>query len=338
MRITKIKSIKKIPHEISYELTVEKNHNFIANNFIKHNCDGILCKTAKVGNELYFFTNGSFTLNAPFEDSLVFDEPKTRGATTYGDLLKAALGNSCNVNFDVETGKFTATGGFVDSIPAGSTLMLELTSPRNKIICEYKETKLWWHGYRDAAGEEHDPRTLNLGIPFEIPKLYDAHNYNELKEILKTFKGNEQEGVVVVDYSADNVPRTKIKCDDYLKLKFARDTSCNSKLLFKAIMDNEYDDLVASVPSLLPHIEEIKKQISTFYDWFLSEKQIVCKFQLQSDFVKWCKTNTNPKLFKYYMFMKHPNAQDKLEKALKSLSCKKKGYQEFTELVNECNK
>ena len=61
--------------------------------------DGIILKTACVNEmvadgfekRLYFFTNGSFDLNAPFEDSLVYDEPATRGAETYGDLLKVAI-------------------------------------------------------------------------------------------------------------------------------------------------------------------------------------------------------------------------------------------------------
>ena len=335
MRITKIKSIKKIPHEISYELTVEKNHNFIANNFIKHNCDGILVKTAKIGKELFFFTNGSFELNAPFEDSLVYDEPETRGATTYGDLLEYALKDYCTVNFDRQTGRFIATDGFVDSIPEYSTLMLELTSPRNKIICEYKETKLWWHGYRDKEGIEHDPKTLNFSLPFETPKLFNAANYDELKEILKAFKGNEQEGVVVVDYSTKGTPRTKIKCDSYLKLKFARDTSCNTALLFKAIINDEYDDLIASIPALLPKVESIKKEIEKFYDWFSKETKIVKeKFQSKRELAEWCKKNVNSNLFKYYMLMFEP---DKLEKNLKFLSCKKKGYKEFLEILNECN-
>ena len=106
---------------------------------IQEKCDGILVRTAKVGEKLYFFTNGSFELNAPFEDSLVYDEPETHGATTYGDLLSYALKKedaSTEIHFNRESGEFYITGGWSENIPEGSTLMLELTSPRNKIICE----------------------------------------------------------------------------------------------------------------------------------------------------------------------------------------------------------
>ena len=164
---------------------------------IQEKVDGLIVKTASVNWELdngdiekriYFFTNGSFDLNAPFEDSLVYDEPETRGADTYGDLLKYALSNVIKdqIVYNKEAGFFYCVGEFANSIPVGATLMFELTSPRNRIICEYKETKVWLHGYRDENGIEHDPRTLCM--PFEMPKLYDAHNYEELKEILERHK------------------------------------------------------------------------------------------------------------------------------------------------------
>ena len=294
MRITKIKSIKKISHEISYELTVEKNHNFIANNFVKHNCDGILIKTASVNWELgncdtekrlYFFTNGSFDLNAPFEDSLVYDEPETRGADTYGDLLKYALSKVIKdqIVYNKEAGFFYCKGEFANSIPVGSTLMFELTSPRNRIICDYKETKLWLHGYRDENGIEHDPRILNM--PFDMPKLYNAKNYEELKEILKTFKGTEQEGVVVVDYSTKGTPRAKIKCDDYLKMKFARDSACNSQVLFKAVVDNEYDDYLFEKVLIFFEID-IEYYLNNINELISSEEMSI----VFEDYFKLCNT------------------------------------------------
>ena len=51
---------------------------------IQEKVDGLIIKTASVNwkldngdieKRLYFFTNGSFDLNDPFEDSLVYDEP-----------------------------------------------------------------------------------------------------------------------------------------------------------------------------------------------------------------------------------------------------------------------
>jgi hypothetical protein len=317
---------------------------------IQEKVDGILVKTASVywelGNgeiekRLYFFTNGSFDLNAPFEDSLVYDEPETRGADTYGDLLKYALSKVIKdkIEYSKEYGFFYCTGDFANDVPVGATLMLELTSPRNRIICDYKETKIWLHGYRNSMGIEMNPRMIKGLEIFDMPKLYDAHNYEELKEILKTFKGNEQEGVVVVDYSTEGTPRAKIKCDDYLKLKFARDSACNTHVLFKAVVENEYDDLIANIPATLPKINEIIENIKKVEDWITSESLRVRfdNFNNVRDYVTWVKENTKPSLFSYYMDMKSPMVLLKFEKKLHTLAVKKHGYEELLKLLEEIN-
>lgn len=318
---------------------IEENINW-NNASIQLKCDGILIKTAKVENRLYFFTNGSFELNAPFEDSNVYDEIGTRGAETYGDLLKYALSQRINdeIFFDKETGEFYCKGKFANTFPEGSTIMLELTSPRNKIICEYRETKLWCHGYRNSLGIEIDPRTISDLIPFDMPPLYNAHNYDELKEILKTFKGNEQEGVVVVDYSTIGTPRTKIKCDDYLRLKFTRDSACNIQMLFKAVVDNEYDDLVANIPAVLPKIEEIKENVEEFEKWFstLVTKAEIFKRNnsIKKDWVMYVR-KLSKENFSYYMDAWE--GMYKCEKKLRNLSIKKHGYDEVLRLINRKN-
>ena len=318
---------------------------------IQEKVDGIIIKTACVMDfdpydgepekRLYFFTNGSFELNAPFEDSMVFDEPETRGAETYGDLLEYAIKKEdpfVRIHYNKEFGYFYITGGFADFIPYGSTLMLELTSPRNRIICDYKETKLWWHGYRDPDGIEHDPRELKeFSVPFESPRLYDAHNYDELKELLKTFNGKEQEGVVVVDYTTKDTPRAKIKCEDYLKLKFARDTSCNTQFLFKAVVESEYDDLIANVPATQPKIQEIINNIVKIENWFEAEKLRIKfkEFNTVKDYVFWVKENIKSSLFAYYMDMKNPDFMFVFEKKLRRLALKKHGYDELLNLLKE---
>ena len=328
---------------------------------IQEKIDGIIIKTACVNFELdngntekrlYFFTNGSFDLNAPFEDSMVYDEPETRGMDTYGDLLEYAIKKAdkfVKVHYNKEAGFFYVTGGWVNFIPYGSTLMMELTSPRNRIICNYKETKLWWHGYRDPNGIEHDPREVKFELnsdesgftlPFETPKLYDAHNYDELKELLKTFKGNEQEGVVVVDYTTEGTPRAKIKCEDYLKMKFARDTACNTHMLFKAVVDDEYDDLISSIPAALPKIEEIKKNIAKVYNWIVERSLEYAEkgFKSRKDYVDWVKSNTNPILFRYYMYAPGPFGIMNFEKRLQYLSINKHGYEELLKVIEEIEK
>lgn len=305
--------------------------------------DGILIKASKVNDRLYFFTNGSFDLNTPFENSFVFDEPETREMTMYGELLSYALkkeDKEIDIHFNKETGEFYCLGGFSSKVEEGSTLMFELTSPRNKIICKYKETKLWIHGYRDSSFREFDPRTMDF--PFESPELLDASNFEDLKKLLDTFNGEEKEGCVVVDYSNPNyVPRCKIKCDSYLKLKFARDSAANTKVIFKAVIENEYDDLVASVPAIVPKVEQIKKEISdyytltsminNFYEFTYGKERSDSK---RKEWAIWCKSHCS-KLFGIFILASYPPEFSKFEKKLNLLATKKKGYEEFKSIIEE---
>ena len=237
--------------------------------------DGMLIKTACIEENgekhLYFFTNGSFDLNIPFSDSFVFDEVETRGMKTYGELLSYALkkvDNGINIFFNIDNGSFYITGGWVEKIPLNSTLLFELVSPRNKIICQYKETKLYLHGYRDPDLIEHDPREINLNLKFEFPELLDASNYEDLKKIIDNFNGIEKEGCVVVDYTNPETPRAKIKCQSYLKAKFSQDTLANNQVIFKSVIFDEYDDLVSNVPATAPKVEEIKEKIKILKNGF----------------------------------------------------------------------
>jgi len=305
--------------------------------------DGMLLKTACIEEDgekrLYFFTNGSFNLGVPFLDTNVYDEEETRGMQTFGDLLRYALkqvDDSIKIFFNKDLGRFYITNGWVEKIPAGSTLMFELVSPRNKIICEYKKTKLYLHGYRDPDLIEHDPRELSFGLKFEIPDILNASNYEDLKKILANFNGIEKEGCVVVDYSNPETPRAKIKCESYLKIKFAHDESANNQTLFKAVIFDEYDDLESSEPSLIPKIEEIKDMITKYKQWFISESKKVsevCKGNNDKEnkriWIMWCKKNVPKQQFPIYWLMDESDALVRLEKKLEYLTTKKNGYETF---------
>jgi hypothetical protein len=309
--------------------------------------DGMLLKTACIEEDgekrLYFFTNGSFNLSVPFFDTNVYDEEETRGMQTFGDLLRYALkqvDDSIKIFFNKELGSFYITNGWVEKIPIGSTLMFELVSPRNKIICEYKKTKLYLHGYRDPDLIEHDPRELGFDLKFEIPDILNASNYEDLKKILANFNGIEKEGCVVVDYSNPETPRAKIKCESYLKLKFANDESASNQTLFKAVIFDEYDDLESSEPSLIPKIEEIKGLITKYKQWFVSESKKVsevCKGNNDKEnkriWIMWCKKNVPKQQFPIYWLMDESDALVRLDKKLEYLTTKKNGYETFKKLL-----
>ena len=309
--------------------------------------DGMLIKTACIEENgekhLYFFTNGAFDLNVPFSDSFVFDEVETRGMKTYGEILSYALkkvDNGINIFFNIDNGSFYITGGWVEKIPLNSTLLFELVSPRNKIICEYKETKLYMHGYRDPDLIEHDPREIDFNLKFEFPELFDASNYEDLKKIIDNFNGIEKEGCVVVDYTNPETPRAKIKCQSYLKEKFSQETLANNQVIFKSVIFDEYDDLISNVPATAPKVEEFKEKMKKFKDWFLSESsktKEVCKsnnpVENKKAWVIWCKANIKKELVPYYMVMTDSNPEEKLDNKLKQLAMKKHFYEIFSKIL-----
>ena len=309
--------------------------------------DGILLKTACIEENgekhLYFFTNGSFNLNAPFFDSNVFDEAETRGMQSYGDLLSYSLkkvDDTIKINFNKKLGSFYITGSWSDKIPLGSTLMFELVSPRNKIVCKYVETKLYLHGYRDPDLIEHNPRELNFDLKFDYPEILNASNFEDLKKIIKDFNGSEKEGCVVVDYSNPETPRAKIKCESYLKLKFSPDNCSINQLIFKAVVFEEYDDL--AIPAIMPKIEEIKEEIKKFKQWYISESKKVsevCKGNNPKEnyrnWALWCKKKVPKQLLPVYLLMVEADSLLRLDKKLEFFAVKENGYNSFKKLLKD---
>ena len=311
--------------------------------------DGSLLKTACVEENgekrLYFFTNGSFNLNSPISDSNDCNEKEIKGMKTYGELLSYALkkvDDKISIFYDKEIGSFYIKGGWSDKIPIGSTLMFELVSPKIKIICEYKETKLYLHGYRHPDLIEQDPRELDFGLNFEFPEILDASNYEDLKKIIETFNGKEKEGCVVVDYTSPETPRAKVKCSSYLKSKFSYNNASNNQSLFKSVVFDEYDDLISSAPSKIPKIEEIKDKIDKFKKWFVSESKKVSEICKGKDDIEnkktWAfywKKKVSKDLYSIYMIMPGPDNLSKLDKKLEFLAIKKNGYEYFKKYLNE---
>jgi hypothetical protein len=74
--------------------------------------------------------------------------------------------------------------------------MFELTSPYNKIIVPYRETKLTLLGCRDEHGIEHTPEwvreTFKLG--FETPAIYPLKTIDEVIAYCESIDSNNREG------------------------------------------------------------------------------------------------------------------------------------------------
>lgn len=309
--------------------------------------DGILIKAFKHNGIVYWATNGSVDPDQKMQDCISPDgvaEDGTKDAFSYFDLLKYALSvESPDVKITSElvgenSHKVTSTGGWCDKIPDGATLMLELVSPRNRIICKYATTKLYFHGYRDEQLEEKEAKEIaaEYGIPYEIPELLNPTTEAELNELLATFDGAEKEGCVVVD---KYWRRVKVKSPHYLKIKFIKGEDVFSKKeIFNAVIDETWDDVIGYFPEIKPIIDELiekvadsKKKLAVYFDF---ARQKFNEFGQDRKAYAQYVMSLEPE-HKTLMFeaLKNIPADEYMNNKLKELRKKNNGYQDFENLL-----
>lgn len=187
-----------------------------------------------------FFSNGSFIENGYYkfpDDTLLLD------------LIVKAIEDVNKINdINIDSGAIIYTD-WAKNLEPGTTLLFELTSKQTKIIVsKYSSSndkpKLWFHGIRDSRGNEHHPEDFKDIIPFEIPRQYDFKDIKSILNYLESWSGKEHEGIVVCD---DNFNRIKIKCSDYLRLKYVLDYEellQEEKNVWNIYMSDEMDDLI----------------------------------------------------------------------------------------------
>jgi hypothetical protein len=145
----------------------------------------------------------------------------------------------------------------IKRLPPLWTFMFELTSPYNKIIVPYRETKLTLLGCRDPQGIEHTPEwaVKNFALSFETPKIYPLKNIDEVIAYCQSVNTNDREGVVVQD---EYFNRIKIKTDHYRSLFFLKgEDHFSDERIFTSIKKGSIDDALAAWPEIRPRTEEI---------------------------------------------------------------------------------
>ena len=214
--------------------------------------DGMLLKVFKHNDMCIALTNGSWNPKGLPVDNI-----------TAESLLIQAF-NDCTVNFYNEMMVVNSldSNHWTNKIPNGCTIMIELTSPYNRVICKYDKIKLWFHGFRDEKYVECDPEEIKsmYNIPYDIPKSIPVNNSEQVLEMAKKLDGRYEEGFVVCD---KNFNRIKLKCDDYLRIKtYLGEEGITDSRIFKLILDSETDDLLEFDPTLIDKINDIKNKIS----------------------------------------------------------------------------
>lgn len=308
--------------------------------------DGILVKCAKVDGKTYWFTNNGFDWSMQFGTDFSTDdgEKETQGCTTFGDLLKYALYKEMNLPNVKTVGGYkdynkyfnninNIENSWLSKVPDGWTLMFELVSPRNRIICKYPHTMLYFTGCRDNKGQEHTPEEAaqTFNIPYRLPTLYKCDTPEAAKKLVEHYKGNEQEGIVVCDAE---FRRVKIKCESYLQLKFTVDND-RPKNLFKMVVENTYDDILPSLPNLKPSIEEMKKNINEFKELLLEYynyiKGIKATYTDKAKYAEYVKANVNP-LLSDIAFKCEKDFDTLFDNLLKKYAMSAKGFNAYSDV------
>ena len=261
--------------------------------YIRDKLDGSLLKLLKEsgGNDLWT-TNGSFDLNIEVPELLPAENDENLPPPyTFASLRDYALhGHEEEIK----------------CLPEGWTFMFELTSPYNRIIVPYRETKLYLLACRDPQGVEHTPEWAaeNFALTIATPKIFSFKKIDDVIAYCQAVDSDDCEGVVVQDA---NFNRIKVKTDHYRSLFYLKgEDHFSDERIFFAIKQGSIDDAVVAWPEIRPRTDEITAE------WIGFRNSIADLCKKAKDFYQQCKQeNEDPKIAKknyamYVMDKFHP--------------------------------
>lgn len=294
--------------------------------------DGQLIKMFKYKGQDFWVTNGGVGLYTPIDY-------ETEDVHNYQELMTKALTKDApgSTVWDAEKNFFSCKMPWVDKVPDTWTLMFELTSPQNKIICEYEETKLWFHGARDADGIEHSPEEVKkmFDLPYDIPKRYNLSNREDVLAALEKFSGKSQEGFVVVDEA--NWTRVKMKCPSYLALKYIRDHD-TPEGIWRLCITESHDDF----PELKEKTDKQVAELRIFNREFISTMTYAADVwendykKNRKNYALWVTAQVPPSLRPlYFKAADGKDPQKYLDELWDTWKENSKGYEKYCEIYKD---
>lgn len=155
----------------------------------------------------------------------------------------------------------------------GSTYICEITSPKNRIVTRYTDTKLYLLAVRDNATGEY----INEDVPiFHSPRTFTFSNTQACLGAVSSLKTLE-EGYVV--YSAKGVPVYKIKSPFYVQVHQLRgNNQLTPKNCASLVIRNEVDEYLTYFPEdkpmLDPYINAWENMLSEIEDWMDTSSKV----------------------------------------------------------------
>lgn len=180
----------------------------------------------------------------------------------FGELFWEAIRNQmidCGYSLDEND----PVKWLADKLLLNTTYMFELCSPYNRVIVPHKETKLYFHGWRDNISlEEMRFNTCILTKIFDCPKIYNLKSLDECIAATQAMPWDE-EGYVVVD---KNFNRVKIKSPAYLLAhQLANNGNMSIRRAIDVYMAGECDEILAYFPEYKSAFDEIDKRFNDKY-------------------------------------------------------------------------
>lgn len=277
--------------------------------------DGCLIKLSKYNGEVNFFTNGSMDTNIVASEAI--DSGLVDGGKTFQQLI------------DDMVSKYNASE-WVKNIPEGVTFMFELIGPDNRIIVDYKEPDLIFHGcyvYPDSDPNtwyEYDSKTAKekYNVPFNTPELYHFNNIDEVVSELNSW-GNDKEGVVIRDIHFN---RVKIKSEQYRALKFVKgENGFSDKSLYTAYFNGTLDDAVSVWEEVKDKAEALKSRIESVKRWIQKQYQVAVSVKAENIDKKQAAFKWNDLPYKNILFEGYSNNN----RTLNSLENGQMSYDKF---------
>jgi hypothetical protein len=215
-----------------------------SSSYVGEKIDGSLIKIVNIDNNLLISTNG--TIDA-FKATIA-NQPSCE-AHSYGELVLEALKTD---NLTIDTLK--------PYILPNHTYMFEITSPYNKVVVSWNETRLYFLGERDNITlEETYFNASPLTHLFKTPRIYPLKSLYDCIEASNHLLANE-EGYVVCDKDFN---RIKIKSPLYVSLHhMANNHIMTYERGLEIVRKNEIDEVLTYFPEFEKDLLKIKSDLA----------------------------------------------------------------------------
>lgn len=223
--------------------------------------DGSLIKIVRIGNDLLWSTNGTIdAFKAPLAEQIGC-LAKSFGELAWSavvDNWRAANGHDRNVCVDPDA----VNGWLRNLLEEGHTYMFELTSPYNKVVVSWHETKLNFLGVRDNSTlQETYFSDHMLNKIFNVPKVFPLKSIDDCVKAAEKLDCNN-EGFVVCD---KNFNRVKVKSPTYVALHHMKNNNVLSYARgIEIVRGNELDEVLTYFPEFAEHLQKIKADYEAF--------------------------------------------------------------------------